>query len=182
MKVPKWKVVLCSLLLIFVGASFPIARHVLAQTVNSVQIANANFNSNVPTPGAGYIATAWASSGLNVISEYQPAQGVINSIPYSTTPAINVSQGGIAQFKCTTSGAAISPTFSGFTAGLKFDLIFVQNGTTACTLTYPANLHGGTTVGTTLNGVNIQEFVVSANGTDAYAVAAAATNTTGGTP
>ncbi|MHB8484068.1 MAG: hypothetical protein ACYDBV_15335, partial [Nitrospiria bacterium] len=65
------------------------------------------------------------------------------------------------------------------TAGLQFDLIFVQNGTTACTLTYPANVFGGQTVGTTLNGVSVQSFVVSAAGVSAYAEGAGSINMLG---
>lgn len=180
MKLSMWKNVFLCLAVIAIGAAIPTASYyVWAQTINSVQIANANFNSNVPAPNTGYLATTWSNSGLNVISQYEPAQGVIQNIPYSTTPTINVSQGGIIQFKCTTAGASISPTFTGLTAGLQFDFIFVQNGTTACTLTYPSNILGGQTVGTTLNDANIQSFVVSASGVSAYSEGAGSTNLAG---
>lgn len=182
MKFPKWRSILYCLLAVLVFITIPTVSYVLAQTFNSVQIANANVNSTTPTPTPGWIATTWASSGLNVISEVEPAQGVVNNIAFSTTPTINVSQGGIIEFKCTTAGASVSPTFTGLTPGIQFDFIFVQNGTTACTLTYPANVHGGQVVGTTLSGVNTQSFVVSANGTDAYSEGAGSTNLTGGTP
>lgn len=73
------------------------------------------------------------------------------------------------------------PTISGLATGIVFTVIFVQNGTTACTWTWPATVHGGGTVTTTLSGVSTQQFVVSKNGTDAYAVSTMQ-NVTGGTP
>lgn len=180
MTLSKWKKFLFSVFLVLVGAGVvAVPYYVFAQSINSASIPNANFNSLVPTPATGWLATTWNNSGVNVIAEYEPAQGVTQSIAFSTTPAINVSQGGIIQFKCTTAGASISPTFTGFSPGLQFDFIFVQNGTTACTLTYPSNVLGGQTVGTTLNDANIQSFVVSASGVTAYSEGAGSTNLAG---
>jgi branched-subunit amino acid transport protein len=65
--------------------------------------------------------------------------------------------------------------------GTFFTVIFVQNGTTACTWTWPSTIHGGGTVAATLGGISTQQFIVSANGTDAYPVSAMQ-STTGGTP
>jgi ribosomal protein L30E len=63
--------------------------------------------------------------------------------------------------------------------------IFVQNGTKACVLgsaNWPSNVHGGMTVSSTLSSINVQQFVVSNNGSDLYAVAQPSTGMTGGTP
>jgi hypothetical protein len=108
------------------------------------------------------------------------AQGV-NPIAYSTTPAMDVSLGSIQQFACTTAGAAIVPTIANLQAGIEFTVIFVQNGTTACTWTWPSTIHGATAVSATLNSVSVQKLIVSNNGTDAYAESATV-GTTGGTP
>lgn len=105
----------------------------------------------------------------------------LNSIPYSTTPALNPSLGLVQQFSCTTASASITPTFVVPPAGTIFTVVFVQNGTTACTWTWPTHIHGATAVSSTLSSISTQQFVVSNNGTDAYAVAAG-TSTTGGTP
>lgn len=48
------------------------------------------------------------------------------------------------------------------TALITFDI--VQNGTAAKTFTWPANVKGAGTIGTTLNGHNIQSFWAEANG------------------
>lgn len=106
----------------------------------------------------------------------------VNSISFSTTPVLDMSKGNVQQFSCTTASSSISPTTSNIRAGQVMRFVFIQNGTTACTVTYPSNMHGGTTVGTTLSGINVQSFVVSNNGTDLYATSAGVQNMTGGTP
>jgi hypothetical protein len=105
----------------------------------------------------------------------------VNVIPYSTTPAINLKLGAVQQFACTSANAKITPTISGLMKGLEFTVIFVQNGTGACTWVWPSTVHGGTTVSSTLSSISTQKFVVSNNGTDAYAIAAGS-SATGGTP
>ena len=106
----------------------------------------------------------------------------INEISYSTTPALNPLKGVVQQFACTSAGASISPTITGLEAGVTFTVIFVQNGTTACTWSWPTHIYGGMTVSATLSSINVQQFIVSNNGTDAYAISAGSTGVTGGTP
>lgn len=65
--------------------------------------------------------------------------------------------------------------------GQRVTLIIVQNASAAKTFGWPVGVHGGGTVSTTLSSINVQEFIVSNNGTDLYAVGAMQT-TTGGTP
>jgi len=108
--------------------------------------------------------------------------GGVNSVAFSTTPTFNLLLGKTQQFSCTTSGSAIAPALSNLIAGLRFAVVFVQNSTTACTLTWPSNVHGGFNVGSTLSGVNVQDFVVSNNATDVYAEDSGVVNMTGGTP
>jgi hypothetical protein len=106
----------------------------------------------------------------------------LNAIRYSTTPALDLTKGNVQQFSCTSSGASISPTITGLGAGLEFTVIFVQNSSKACTWNWPAHIYGGMTVSSTLSGINVQKFIVSDNGTDAYAEAAGSVGVTGGTP
>ncbi len=153
-----------------------------AQTVNSNGIANANFNSVTPTADANYAACLFKSQAQNVILECPITGNVLFAIPYSTTPSLNLTSASVLQFSCTTAGASIVPTVTGFAKGIEFTIIFVQNGTTACTWTWPSTIHGGTAVSATLSSVSVQSFIVSNNGTDAYAQAAGAVGQTGGTP
>jgi len=104
----------------------------------------------------------------------------LNSVAFSTTPAFDLSKGNIQQFSCTTAGSTISPTFTNLTRGELMTLIFVQNSTTACTVSWPSNVHGAMIVSATLSGVNTQQFMVSNAGTDLYAVGP--TGMTGGKP
>lgn len=130
-------------------------------------------NATVSSAGAGIFASLESNGAL--INQ-------VNSISFSTTPVFNLALGNIQQFACTTPSSVIVPTTSGLVAGQIMTLIFIQNSGTACTLTYPSTMHGGTVIGSVLSGVNAQNFVVSGNGTDLYATGAMTTNSTGGTP
>lgn len=152
-----------------------------AQFVNSGQLPDANFNATTPAADSGFRACTFKTSGRNVICEIQSGVDIINTIPFSLAPVIALANGNVQQFACTTAGATVVPTITGLTAGKSFTLIFVQNGTTACTFAFPSTVHGGTAVSATLSSVSVQRFVVSSHGTDAYAEAAG-TSTTGGTP
>jgi hypothetical protein len=100
---------------------------------------------------------------------------------FSTTPAFNFFVGTMAQFACTTSGSAITPSFSGYVKGAEITVVFVQNGTTPCTWAWPSTVHGAVAVSATLSSVSVEKFVVSNNATDIYLIAATV-GTTGGTP
>lgn len=106
----------------------------------------------------------------------------VNVVSYSTTPTFNLQLGNVQQFSCTTPGAAISPTVTNLTKGMLVTVILIQNGTNPCTLTWPANVHGGMTVSATLSSINVQTFIVSNGGTDLYATGPGSTGITGGRP
>ncbi len=106
----------------------------------------------------------------------------VNAVSFSTRPTFDLQLGNVQQFSCTTPGAAISPTVPNPTKGMMVTVIFIQNGTTPCTLTWPANVHGGMTVSATLSSINVQTFIVSNGGTDLYATGPGSTGITGGTP
>lgn len=167
--------------LLFLLSVFLLPATTHAQMINSQGVPNANFNSTTPAAPQGTVALTWLNAGPNVIAVIQPHQNSLNVVPFSTSPVLPIASGGIQQFSCTTPGAAITATDTGFTKGLEFTFIFVQNATTACTFTFPANIHGATTVSATLSSVSVQTFVISNNGTDAYAEALG-TSTTGGAP
>jgi hypothetical protein len=174
----KLKLILGLLLFAFV----PSLTH--AQFINGQSLGGAtNLGSLSPLPDAGYKVCVWKTLGPNAICEVQTGQGAVNAITYSTTPVLALASGNIQQFTCTTASAAIVPTVTGLAAGKEVTVIFVQNGTTACTWTWPSNFHNATAVSATLGSVSTQQFVVSNAGTDAYAVAAGTACTTScGTP
>lgn len=105
----------------------------------------------------------------------------LNLLAFSTAPAIDLTKGTIIQFPCSTASSSIVPTISNLNYRNEFTVIFVQNGTTACTWTWPASIHGAVSVSATLGSVSVERFVVSANGTDAY-LSSSVVGTTGGTP
>lgn len=108
-------------------------------------------------------------------------QEAVNSVAFSTSPALDLTKGNVLQFSCTTASSSVVPTISNLSKGIEFTVIFVQNGTTACTWTWPPSIHGAVAVSPTLNSVSVEKFVVSNNGTDAYLISSTV-GTTGGTP
>lgn len=112
-------------------------------------------------------------------SYYTGAQ--LNLLAFSAAPAIDLTKGTIIQFPCSTASTSVVPTISNLNNRAEFTVIFVQNGTTACTWTWPSSIHGAVAVSATLNSVSVERFVVSANGTDAY-LSSSVVGTTGGTP
>jgi hypothetical protein len=108
-------------------------------------------------------------------------QEAVNSVAFSTTPALDLTKGNVLQYSCTTASSSVVPTISNLSKGIEFTVIFVQNGTTACTWTWPSSIHGAVAVSATLSSISVEKFIVSGNGTDAYLIAATV-GTTGGTP
>jgi hypothetical protein len=104
----------------------------------------------------GGIGAAGANRPASIYAGSRIVAG-LNSVAFSTSPAFDLSKGNIQQFAYTTGGSAISPSFSNLTKGQKMTLIFVQNGTTACTVTWPTNIHGTMSSSSlaTLNSVNV---------------------------
>lgn len=128
--------------------------------------------------GAGGITIGNTATAINLTVNATALQ----SVSYSATPTFEPAFGQyVIQFACTAAGGAVSPVLSGIGAGNLVTLIIVQNGTTACNFNWPSNIHGVGTVSSTLSSINVQQFVVSHNGSDAYAVSAMQTMT-GGTP
>jgi len=124
---------------------------------------------------------AVSNSGGVTANSLLPA---LNAVAFSLTPTFDASLGNTQQFTCSTAGSTVSPTFSNLTKGESVRVVFVQNGTTACTLTWPANVHfaaGDGTLSTTLSSVNVFSFIVSNNGTDLYETDQKV-GMTGGTP
>jgi hypothetical protein len=149
---------------------------------NGTAPTDATVNKSVIFPDSGAVWWRMRNDGASNGTILDVAATGVNSIAFSTTPALDLTKGPTQQFNCSTAASAISPTVTGLRSGRHLTLVFIQNGTTACTLTLPATFHGQGTLGTTLSGINVQEFVVSNNGTDLYAIAAMVTNMTGGTP
>ena len=155
-----------------------------------------SYNSPPPLPVSGCITyqgkvaqrggtTGTAGQiGLIDLSERLTLCGPngLNNIAYSTTPALSFNLGNELQFSCTAAGATITPTLSGLAAGQSpLTVIFVQNGTTACSWAWPTHLRGAPPVSMTLSSISTFQFVTSNNGTDAYYIGGTQ-GTTGGTP
>jgi hypothetical protein len=156
---------------------------------------NANFALYNPSLGknAVLVATATNNVGIGTTSpaaQLQVAKAMVagvNNVAYSTAPLFDLSLGNIQQFSCTgTGGSIISPTvkFAGsynLVPGQMVTIIFVQNASTACSISWPSNVIGGRQPSSTLSSVNIQQFVVSNNGSTLYATDLMI-SWTGGTP
>ena len=129
------------------------------------------------------IGTTSPSLKLQVVNGAMGA-GIVAPIP-GTSWSIDLSTGNTQQFACGTAGATVTVSLvtTSFVKGETVTLIFVQNSSTACTLSWPAHIYGQMTTGqvSTLGSVNVQQFVVSNNQTDLYAASAVQSNT-GGTP
>lgn len=96
----------------------------------------------------------------------------VNTITASGSATLDMSKGSIQQVTCTGSGTQTLST-ANLQSGMIMTFIFVQNASgTACTLTYPSNMHGWTNPSSSHNSVSTQQFVVSNHGSDLYATAA----------
>lgn len=155
---------------------------------------NITFSNNAGTsftrlqfggPSNSFAALCTATTVLTICGGAGGSTGTlvnaVNNVTFSTTPALDLTKGNVIQFSCSTANSTVVPTISNLTAGEEFTVIFVQNGTTACTWAWPSAVHGATAVSATLGSINVEKFVVSGNGSDAYAIAATV-GTTGGTP
>lgn len=151
----------------------------IASTANNVVLATGNSSGIVVEPNS----TEAAEFDMNLLKMTSASiEHAVANVTFSTTPSLNFANGDVQQFACTTAGAAISPTVTGQLAGEILTFVFVQNGATACTLTWPSNIHNGMTVSSALNSVSTQQFVVNAAGTDLYALSAGVSNGGGGLP
>jgi hypothetical protein len=88
-------------------------------------------------------------------------------VSFSATPTFNASQG--SSFDITLTGNVTSSTLSNTVAGQKITFVVVQDVTGGRTFAWPANVFNGGIVDTTANAINIQTFVVRANG-NAYPI------------
>src|SRR5271170_2648568 len=89
----------------------------------------------------------------------------------STSSPLPLTAGNVQQLACPSGGTSLSPTFSNFLPGMEMTFIFVQipTGLSPCTVTFPLNMHGASTVSSSIGSVTTQKFIVSNNGTDLYA-------------
>lgn len=118
-----------------------------------------------------------------MLSATRPLSRVIesDSITMVSWSLIHVFGCGFEAVGSAPGGASLSATAANLVPGESLTVVFVQNQTTACTWAWPTNFHGGGTVTTTPGGISAQQFIVSANGTDAYATSPMQ-STTGGNP
>jgi hypothetical protein len=136
-----------------------------------------SITSPASITGAGMFSTTNMAAAVN------PSTG--SGFPTETW-TVDLSKGNTQQFVCGQGNATVNvsnPT--NLVKGELVTLIFVQYNGTACTLnwTNATHIHGGMTPSTTANSVNVQEFIVSNNGSELYAITAGTSCTTScGTP
>lgn len=166
--------------LVMNGATSGAVTLTVSATSNNLIDSTAFSATNIT--GSGNVGgAALQIGGVSVVNGNRDFMPGFNLVAFSATPTISSTGGNFIQFPCTTAGSAITPTFTNFAKGIFFTVIFVQNGTTACTWTWPSNIHGGVAVSATLSSVSVEQFAVSNNGTDAYLISSTV-GTTGGTP
>jgi hypothetical protein len=124
-------------------------------------------------------------SSINAVAQYTlDDNGTLyfntNTLNLITTPAtFDLALGYVQQYACTVAGS-IAFTTANLTPGARMEFVFVQaTAGTACTVSYPSNMHGAATVSATLGSTTTQKFIVSNGGTDLYAVASASICTPG---
>lgn len=102
------------------------------------------------------------------------AQGVISvpspfsfqTVAFSATAAfVGISNTNMV-FQITLTGNVTAPTLSGLTAGAKVTFILIQDGAGGHSFTWPTNVQNASTIETTPNARDIQEFIF--DGANAY--------------
>ena len=153
--------------LISIGAVSPPANDIIRDCRNNITIKSGGNSSNaVAQYTVGPAGLVFFDTG-----------GPVNLI---TSPAtFDLALGYIQQYACTV-GGGIAFTTANLQPGAQMEFVFVQAATgSACTVTYPSNMHGAATVSPTLGSTTTQKFIVSNGGTDLYAVAGASICTPG---
>ncbi len=108
----------------------------------------------------------------NGISSDTATSHTIKTVTFSTTPTFDVTTGGIQ--KITLTGNVTSSTLSGAPTGGVIYFLICQDGTGSRTFTWPTNVKGGMTIGSTASKCSAQPFAF--DGTNAYALSAGVTN------
>jgi hypothetical protein len=125
------------------------------------------FNANIlPTSSGlslGNPSQAWNAvlNTLNVLNLYQ-------SVGFSSTPAFTNSNQ-LTLFDMTLTGNVTASTLSGVKGVVAF--ILRQDATGGRTFAWPANVFGGTVIGSSANQITVQFFAF--DGTNAYNIGAA---------
>src|SRR5256712_4364466 len=99
-----------------------------------------------------------------------------------TSWSIDLSTGNVQQFTCVTPPATVTVSNPiNLVKGEVVTLIFVQNSSTACSLSWPLHIHGAMTSAqvSTLGSINAQQFVVSNSQMDLYATGPVQSSTAG---
>lgn len=96
----------------------------------------------------------------------------LNTVTFSSTPTFDARLGNTQ--KITLTGNVTSSTLSNATAGEQVNFIICQDATGSRTFTWPSNVKGGMTIGSTASRCNAQNFIF--DGTNAYALSSGVTN------
>lgn len=124
---------------------------------------NTNFLPASTGLSLGNAMQAWNATlnTLTVLNLYQ-------TVAFSSAPAFN-SSNQLSVFDITLTGNVTTPTLTGVKGVIVF--IIRQDGSGSRTFAWPANVFGGTSVGSTANQVTVQSFAF--DGSNAYPIGAA---------
>jgi hypothetical protein len=114
----------------------------------------------------------WSVNSSNGAASFGAVVSAMKAVTFSATPTFDASLGN-AQ-KITLTGNVTSSTLSGATAGQSLTFVICQDGTGSRTFTWPANVKGATTIGSTASKCSAQTFIY--DGTNAYATGAGVVN------
>ena len=96
----------------------------------------------------------------------------LNAVSFSATPTFDAKLGNTQ--KITLTGNVTSSTLSNATAGEQINFIICQDATGNRTFTWPSNVKGGMTIGSTASKCSAQSFIF--DGTNAYALSSGVTS------
>jgi hypothetical protein len=131
------------------------------------------FEEIQATPSPFVISGSTLPSGIGSISAGIVQSAGENVVAFSATPTFSTA----AQLNTITlTGNVTSSTLAVGNPGQAMRFVICQDSTGSRTFTWPTNVHGGMTIGSTLSTCSAQDFVYSANKSLWYATGQGATN------
>jgi hypothetical protein len=131
-----------------------------------------NYGLYVDTQTAGTSNYSIYTAGTAPAQFGGPVISGLNAVSFSATPTFDAKLGNTQ--KITLTGNLTSSTLSNATAGEQINFIICQDGNGNRTFTWPSNVKGGMTIGSTASKCSAQNFIF--DGTNAYALSTGVTN------
>lgn len=143
-----------------------------ATNARSAGTVNNNYGLFVDTQTAGTNNWAIYTKGTAPAQFEGPVISGLNTVTFSSTPTFDAKLGNTQ--KITLTGSVTSSTLSNATAGEQINFLICQDGSGSRTFTWPSNVKGGMTIGSTASNCNAQNFIF--DGTNAYALSSGIPN------